>query len=505
MALVGGAAAPPLRHAQSESRLHARQRAGSAVLGMPGLNSCSSAADCGLQHVDKKVLVELSTSKAVAESAAKGLLAALAVKPGARENTGDACSKHRLKRNDGRKGDLSCLQEQSVSGHNAAPQVLVAGTGNESQTTLPPLTEVGRGSVRLGSPLQNALRPAKRSRSTSGLHSAQKQEGRQSPQTSPLQTRSKSGFLPELPSSKSDIDIEHVLVTALDGKSGVHKAPLKQCSSMETEAHLEKLMNLLDGEESKHSSPGKKGRHRASISDGHGDNENGIVRKGTGFVHLSSPLEKAEGFRARIDDQHGDNENRIHRKGTGFVHLSHLEGRHARIVDDHGDNENGLHRKGTGFVHISSSSKPGKEHRARINDSHGDNENGIHRQGTGFINLSSLPKESPSVSFPASVDENVNHIQRQGTGFVFLKHVAPRVRIVDSHGDNENRLQRKGTGFVNLKDCDYDLRPSSPGSCSTRTVDSHGPCQDGSDTDVASDECDIADASEEQMSVTDLE
>jgi hypothetical protein len=56
-----------------------------------------------------------------------------------------------------------------------------------------------------------------------------------------------------------------------------------------------------------------------------------------------------------------------------------------------------------------------------------------------------------------------------------------------------------------LKDCDYDLRPSSPGSCSTRTVDSHGPCQDGSDTDVASDECDIADASEEQMSVTDLD
>lgn len=485
MALVGGVASPPLRHANSEGRLHARRRAGSSILGTPGLNPCSSATQFGAQHLDGKVVADLSTSKASAASAAKGLLAALSAKPGA-ENAGDAFAAIRRdaqkkEKHAKRKDDLSSLHDRFESGLGAAPRVLAAGTGNESKATLPALPELSRGSVRLGSP-QTALRPAKRSRSTSGLHDAQKVAAPKSPAEGSTPHKGGACFLPPLKTSqssgaiagtqkqnaKSDFELEDLLVTALNGKPAVHKAPLEPSRSIENEAHFEQLMNLLDGKENKSSWPSKKGR-RASVSDSHGDNENKILRKGTGFVHLSSASEKAPG-------------------------------RQARILDDRGDNEKGKLRKGTGFVHLSSLLE--KERHAQINDLHGDNENGILRKGTGFIHL---PEEAPSVSFPDMVDDSVNHIQRQGTGFVFLKHVAPHVRIADSHGDNENRIQRKGTGFIDLKS--NDSLPISPGSCSTRTVDSCGPCQDASDTDVASDVCDGSDAceDEEQTSVTDLE
>jgi len=266
-------------------------------------------------------------------------------------------------------------------------------------------------------------------------------------------------------------DLEQVLETALSGTSGVHNASLEQCGSIECEAHFEKLMSLLDGKGNKSPLPAKKTR-RARVSDSHGDNENNIFRKGTGFVHLSASSEKVQARRAHIIDDHGDNENKILRKGTGFLSLG--------------------------------SSEWGKERHAKINDDHGDNENGILREGTGFIHLNSLPRESSSVSFADGVEDNVNHIQRNSTGFVFLKHAAPRVRIADSHGDNESRLQRKGTGYVYPRGCNDDLLPECPGSCSTRTVDPHGLLQYASDTDAASDECDNDDTCEEQISVKEL-
>jgi hypothetical protein len=287
----------------------------------------------------------------------------------------------------------------------------------------------------------------------------------------------------------SDSEIEDVLETALalDSKSGGHTPAQKLCGSLDIEAHLEELLNDIQNVKDISLPEKRQKEQHARVSDHHGNNENNIHRKGIGFVQPSTR-------RAKVVDHRGDNENKLHRKGTGFVHLSSLSKaaneRHTNINDHHGDNENNIRRKGTGFVHLSSFSKDANERHASIHDNRGDNENNICRRGTGFVHLSSLPKltKNPSVWFPAIAGGNVNHIQRKGTGFVVLNHVSPRVRIADSRGDSESSLQRKGTGFINLNDCDGELLPSSPGSCSIGTVDSPVALQNTADTDVASHE-----------------
>jgi hypothetical protein len=193
----------------------------------------------------------------------------------------------------------------------------------------------------------------------------------------------------------------------------------------------------------------------AVIDDPHGDNENGIFRKGTGFVHLSSKQ------RVAIDDPHGDNENGLFRKGTGYVNLPLKK--KATINDSHGDNENSIFRKGTGFVHL-----PGKV-RPVIDDPHGDNENGILRKGTGYVHFRSLPRDKPSVQFSEDVQDGENHIIRKGTGYVCFAHVSPRVRIADAHDCNESKPRRKGTGPINLHD--NELLPATPSTCSVGSVD----------------------------------
>jgi len=247
--------------------------------------------------------------------------------------------------------------------------------------------------------------------------------------------------------------------------------------------------------------------HHAQIQDAHGDNENKIVRKGTGFVHASElPAsddedEEEDNHHVQITDSHGDNENKICRKGTGFVHMGELpvssdeeeedeeparDGKHASITDSHGDNENKICRKGTGFVNVGelppSDDEEEKEiAHVHIEDSHGDNENKICRKGTGFVHMGELPVSSDeedeeenavaignraSTGHAQIQDEhgdNENKICRKGTGFVHVGELPPsddededddenhhHVQITDSHGDNENKICRKGTGFVHM-------------------------------------------------------
>jgi len=457
----GVIASPPLRHFRSEGRLLDRRRTGStALMGpLPGLNSCSSAAPSrGMQHLDSKALSGPSSRR------------------------------------------------RSLSG---------ASLGKLDDISLPPLVESGRGLVRLPTSPPNP-RPVKRSRSSScvlqsiaEVDDSAKSKYWTQPALPPLSASLSTGALAVR--KNDDNDVEQVLLIALGGSSNssVQKASLDHRCGNEMEKHLQELMGLAEGKEN--SMPKKKKAHRARIVDHHGDNENAIHRKGTGFVHLPASTNTTDRH-AKIVDQHGDNENRLHRKGTGFVHLNSspqkVNARRASIVDDHGDNENNLHRKGTGFIHLQESPKHASicdphgdnenqicrkgtgfihlhdpQKHASICDPHGDNENNICRKGTGFVDLSALPKDCPAVRFPDMIGGNENNIQRKGTGFVFLDHVLPRVRIADSHGDNENGLHRKGTGFVDLSKCDCDSLPCSPssGSCSIGTVDSPAACRNASD------------------------
>lgn len=397
---------------------------------------------------------------------------------------------------------LSSLQDRCESSSNVAPRSLAASTGS-SMSALPPLVESGRGMVRLPSSPPGRLRPAKRSRSSTGgvtlptlpsiaeVDNSAKSKSWSQPPLPRLSASQSTGALVSSSKSKDallDSDLEQVLVTALNGSSSrhsVHKAPLDSCrAANEMEAYLQELMDLPEDKENSLPKKKEKKDRLAGISDHHTDKENRIRRKGT---------------HPKIIDHHGDNENNLHRKGTGFVHLnSSLEevtACHAKIVDHHGDNENNIHRKGTGYIHLTGS--PLTDKHARILDPHGDNESNIRRRGTGFVHLSSLPTDAPSVCFPDMDGGGVNNIQRKGTGFVFLNHLSPRVRIADSHGDNENSIQRKGTGFIDLSKCDLS---TCSGSCSVGTVDSPGACKTVDVTDLASHEYLRED---EQMSLID--
>lgn len=412
--------------------MQARCRAGAAVLGLHAPQSCSSAP--ALKRVDSKAL-------------------------------SDPLCRHPNRSEVGRRHTLDVppsLDSLRESGRRAAPRASAARAGSESRITLPPLAANGRGSA----PSQENPKPDRRSRSRIGaqpsvaddrltlLQSVQHGLG--------TSLSSDSAVCHEEQDSRFGTEVEDVLVTALalSGEPSERKASKELRSSKEIEAHLAKLEDLCDD--------GDKCSHRT---------EKCCTRR-----------RKSKGRRASIDDPHGDNENKLLRKGTGFVHLSSSGDEpsklRARIADEHGDNENGLLRKGTGFVFPSVSREKCADRRPRILDDHGDNENQIRRKGTGFVHLSSLPQDSPSVWFPEMTGGNVNRIQRKGTGFVVLSHLSPRVRIADPHGDNENKLQRKGTGFVNLSDCDTDceLLPSTPSSCSDGEAEDDV-CGDRPDTD----------------------
>lgn len=359
-------------------------------------------------------------------------------------------------------------------------------SGRRSRTTLPPLVEMGRGVVRQLTPPQDRLRPAKRSRSSTTIGTAERKgvhrvladlDNSTNPKLgleSALPTLSSASSTGALPSRHDrgghglDSEVEQVLATALalnDDKVVAQSAAQDQSSfgSNDMEAHLQELLDLPEVHRVKD--------RRARISANCVDKENKINRKGTGFVHIEASSEKAKGRRARIIDAHGDNENKLHRKGTGFIDLRDAS----------------------------------QKHRVRISDNHSDNENRILRKGTGFVHLSSLPKEAPGVSFPDISGGNANGIQRKGTGFIVLNHVPPRVRIADNHGDNENGIQRKGTGFVNLTDCkgDFDDHLSSPTSCGTDATDPNSLLETASDTELPS-EHQCVERYQDQVSVVDV-
>mmetsp|Transcript_48089 Transcript_48089/g.112422 ORF Transcript_48089/g.112422 Transcript_48089/m.112422 type:complete len:963 (+) Transcript_48089:18-2906(+) len=212
------------------------------------------------------------------------------------------------------------------------------------------------------------------------------------------------------------------------------------------------------------------------------EKENGIQRKGTGFVNMSDlpasdseddgeQLQLGKNDRAtsqvQFKDSRGDNENTIRRKGTGYVQMTDLP------PSDDEDEEEDV--------------KP--KPKVRIEEAEGTGSNNISRKGTGFVNLSDLPAsdseddedeaKQPALSGTSSVsfalatgDAGKNNIQRKGTGFVQMSDLPPsddeddedeqvlpgraakkmHVAIQDSHGDNENKISRKGTGFVNMSD-----------------------------------------------------
>jgi len=209
------------------------------------------------------------------------------------------------------------------------------------------------------------------------------------------------------------------------------------------EAHLEALLENFDNKENE---------ERGTRHTGKCDRVNAYERqahKDNGGAHVSSSPEKRKGpRRAQIMDMHGDNENKISRKGTGYLYVAPNEQR-AWINDPHGDNENCIFRKGTGFIHLRDASEKPQGKRVRIDDPHGDNENKLVREATGYVNLSALPKMEPAPWFP-DISGGVNGIHRKGTGYINLKQASRRVSIVDDHGDNENGIQRKGTGFIHL-------------------------------------------------------
>mmetsp|Transcript_81817 Transcript_81817/g.144740 ORF Transcript_81817/g.144740 Transcript_81817/m.144740 type:complete len:373 (+) Transcript_81817:76-1194(+) len=367
MDLARGVASPFLRRNNSESRSAALRRQGSAVIGLPGPTSVSSAPRNNLKLGPPHSLAQGSS-------------------------------------NSGTPPDGSGLPRRSRSGAPVrAAGMAEAPCGKPGEqgrrAALPSLADWGRGAnlrdIFDNSPAKNrrasdehwkmACSPpggrrsaARRQRSNAAA--AQAQEAMQWQQWQHEQAEQQEEELQS--------EVEKLLSAALTEPSLPSFKESARERSRSLPSALKHHPDLRIG--SMHSVTEEK---FARIEDDHGDYENSLQRQGTGFVHLSAVPEPSS--RVRIDDSHGDYENGIQRKGTGFVHFNSMrgsspsDGPHVRIDDSHGDNENNIQRQGTGFVmfhHVSP--------RVRIMDSHGDNENRIHRQGTGFVHLSEL---SPSM------------------------------------------------------------------------------------------------------------
>jgi len=228
MAPAGVLASPPLRHANSEGRLVARRRVGSAILGLPGLKPCSSEAPGGPQHCDSKVLSS----------------------PISRRRGHDEAVNLTTQDHDG----LSSLQDRLESGYRAAAsRAFAAGTGSESRTSLPPIFENDRGMVRQLTSPQDRLRPAKRSRSSTAVCDAQKDNSipmfGSKLELPALSCSRSTGALAisQIEDTRSKSEIEQVLANALSlsGEQRMHTAFQEQCNN-ELEAHLQELIDIDD-------------------------------------------------------------------------------------------------------------------------------------------------------------------------------------------------------------------------------------------------------------------
>jgi hypothetical protein len=302
---------------------------------------------------------------------------------------------------------LAHLHHANAVGNARSKRNLALRAAKESRTVLPNLAG---DCCRMVNVSKEQARAAKRSRSSSALCGVQKDNStlpKLGPQSSlpPLVSSQSTGALTSTTNAGGHDEIEQVLVTALtlNRSPGPHAAPQFNDNCTEMEAHLAKLLEFA--EERAEVSPKKKKVHgskrQVRIQDQHGDNENGICRKGTGFVHLQASAEAVKSRRVIIADTHGDNENGIFRKGTGFVNLNSLRKEQPSVwfPDITGGNANNIERKGTGYVflnHVPS--------RVRIADSHGDNENRIQRKGTGFIDLTSCKSNALQYSGLCELD-----------------------------------------------------------------------------------------------------
>jgi len=227
----------------------------------------------------------------------------------------------------------------------------------------------------------------------------------------------------------------------------------------------------------------------------------GMVRKGTGFVHVGElPPSDDEDDEDEEDEKpaakkvHMSNDekekpepsggqaggSKLQRKGTGFVHTGELPVSDDEDEDE--DEEDTSKKAGNGKLHFEEEDKPEKKAGG-----------GLARKGTGFVQMDELPDDSDEeddeeekhVGFDASAgntekkEKDDSKVARKGTGFVNAADIPDsededededtpaknKVHYDDSaknkgaedgnRGATVGKVQRKGTGFVHMSDiCD---------------------------------------------------
>jgi len=230
----------------------------------------------------------------------------------------------------------------------------------------------------------------------------------------------------------------------------------------------------------------------------------------------AAPITEAASAHVKIQDQHGDNENKLSRKGTGFVHIGELPDTDDEDDDDDEEDEEETKggKKAGAHVQIVEDKTDEKKHDGF--------QNKLARKGTGFVSLGELPPSDSEESEdeerpkPARVQiqdekdakahdaEVCNKLGRKGTGFVSVGELPPsddeedseeeeeaprkgHVQISEDTGantkghDGENKLARKGTGFVSLGELpdsededDEDEEESSPKRPQVKIQDEQG-------------------------------
>lgn len=144
-----------------------------------------------------------------------------------------------------------------------------------------------------------------------------------------------------------------------------------------------------------------------------------INRVGTGFMHLKQ-LRKL--VSVTIDDTRGDNENKLVRKGTGFVRADELP---------QNDQEELARLRCTGFSQLGDLQKLA---RVKIVDNHGDNQNKLIRKGTGFVRPDSLAVDVDAgegnldhvrfAGVSGNMESNGKALIRKGTPFVHQDEIS---------------------------------------------------------------------------------
>jgi len=253
----------------------------------------------------------------------------------------------------------------------------------------------------------------------------------------------------------------------------------------------------------------RKKPEKVKINDSHGDNESSVVRKGTGFVRMSElpPSDdededeeeddagQGKGTTAivTIADTHGDGENSITRKGTGFVRMNELPdsdeedededededeeeedhkqndrgSMHVKIQHNNENAENTIVRKGTGFIHMSElpasdddddededkdeQEVSGEEDQKRVRiaaDRQDPDEGPMIRKGTGFVRLTDLPPDEEE----EDDDDEDQKEDDDHTDGINGKSQKLRVRVADEPARSGMQIKRKGTGFVHVNE-----------------------------------------------------